>query len=51
MRPEAAGEQRRCRSAPLSQLLSPLDGEQLTLGCQLTNAPFGLCFHAQTCSM
>src|SRR5256885_16441812 len=29
----------------------PAKAVQETLGCQLTNAPFGLSFHAQTCSV
>lgn len=29
----------------------PLNDSQDTSGCQLTNAPFGFGFHAQTCSV
>jgi len=29
----------------------PVNGSHETCGCQFTNAPLGLSFHAQTCSV
>jgi len=34
-----------------SQGVGPLYAAHDTLGCQFTNGPVGLCFHAHTCSV